>query len=74
MMASGSDLQPVFLGQFGQELCAPWRSRGQQRTVLGPEDDVLDHGDILDQLEVLVDQPDAGADRGLAVGDGGGWR
>ena len=56
-------LQPLQLGpRLGER-------RAQERAVLGAEDDVLEHGEVLDQHEVLVHHADAGADRGLAVGD-----
>ena len=41
----------------------------QQPPVLGAEDDVLEHGEGLDQHEVLMHHADPGADRRQAVGD-----
>ncbi len=67
----GVDLETVFLGQFGQELARLGDGGAQKRAIFRPEDHVLDHGEILDQLEMLVDHPDARADRRLTVGDGG---
>ena len=66
------DLQFVFLGQPLQ-LGPRTRERGaQHRPVLGAKDDVFQNGEILHQLEMLKHHADAGADRGLAVGDGDG--
>ncbi len=65
----GIDVQLVFLRQFAQHLARLDERRAQKRAVLGAENDVLQHREILHQLEVLEDHADAGADRGLAVGD-----
>ena len=42
----------------------------EEAAALGAEHDVLEHGEILDQHEMLVDHADAGGDRRLAVVDG----
>ena len=65
----GVDVEAVVLRQFDQRL-ARLRQRGlQEAAILGAEDDVLQHGEVLDQLEVLEHHADAGGDGGLAVGD-----
>lgn len=65
----GIDLQFVFLRQALQFLPRPRQRGAQQRPVLGPQDDVFQHCEILHQLEMLEYHADAGADRRLAVGD-----
>ena len=68
--ASGSTCNSYSVAsRFSSALRPPQRG-AQHRPVLGPEDDVFQHGEILHQLEMLEDHADAGADRGLAVGDG----
>jgi len=66
----GIDIQFVFLGQFLQDAPGFRQRRAQKRAILGAEDDVFQHGEVLHQLEMLEHHADAGADRGLAVGDG----
>ncbi len=65
----GVDVEFVFARQIGQHLAGAGQRRAQQRALLGAEHDILQHGEILHQLEVLEHHADAGADRGLAVGD-----
>ncbi len=67
----GIDVQFVFLRQIAQHLARLGERGAQQRAVLGAEDDVFQNREILHQLEMLEDHADAGADRGLAVGDRG---
>ena len=56
-------LQPLQLGPH------PGDAGKQQRRLLGAEHDVLDHGEVLDQHEMLVDHADAGRDGGVRIGD-----
>ncbi len=63
------DVQLVFGGEFGQELARLGQRWLEKRAFLGAEDDILEYGEVLDQLEVLEDHADAGGDGGLAVGD-----
>ena len=58
----GIDLQPVFALQPLQLGARLGDRRLQQRLAFGAEDDVLEHGEILDQHEVLVDHADAEGD------------
>jgi hypothetical protein len=71
MIASGSTFSPYSSLSSLQGFPRLGDGRAQHRAILGPEDDVLDHGEVLHQLEMLVHHADAGADRGLAVGDVG---
>ena len=65
----GIDLQFVFLGQFAQPGAGAGQRGPQHRPVLGPEDDVLQNGEVPHQLEMLEDHADPGTDRGHGIGD-----
>ena len=65
----GIDAELVFLAEFVQELARLGERGAQEAAVLGAQHDVFQHGEVLDQLEVLEHHADAGADGGLAVGD-----
>ena len=56
----GIDLELVFLLEPLQLRPRLGQRRAEQRPVLGAEDDVLEHGEGLDQHEMLVDHADAG--------------
>ncbi len=62
-------VQFVFARQIGQHLAGAGQRRAQQRALLGAQHDILQHREILHQLEMLEHHADARADRGLAVGD-----
>ena len=63
------DVQLIFARKLGQDLARLAPRRPQQRAILGPQNDILEDGKILHQLETLEDHADPGTDRGLAVGD-----
>ena len=59
----GIDDEPVVAGKPRHLGPRRARRRREQRAALGAEHDVLDHGQRLDQHEMLVDHADAGPDR-----------
>ena len=65
----GVDLELVLLLEPLQLRPRLGERGAQQPPVLGAEDDVLEHGEGLDQHEVLMHHADPGADRRQAVGD-----
>ena len=65
----GIDLQFVFRGQLAQAGPRARQGWAQQRAVLGPEDDIFQHGEVPYQLEMLEYHADARADRGHGIGD-----
>ena len=67
----GIDVQFIFRGQRFQRGARLGQTGAQQAAILGPKDDVLQHREILDQLEMLEHHADACGDGRLAVGDGG---
>ena len=66
----GRNVQGVLAGQSLELAARTVHARGEQRTALGAEDDVLDHGEGVHQHEVLMDHADSGGDGVLAVPDG----
>ena len=66
----GVNVQIKLGAQRLQFLAGPRQAGGQHRAILGPQNDVLQHGKVLHQLEMLENHPDAGAYGALAVGDG----
>ena len=67
----GVHVQPVFLFQRDQFLAGLAQRRGQRPAVFGAQDDVFQHGEVFDQLEVLEHHADARRNRGLTVGNVG---
>ncbi len=65
------DVKLVFARQIGQHAAGLGQRGVQERPVLGPQNDVFQHGEVLHQFEMLEHHTDAGADGGLTVGDGG---
>ncbi len=70
----GIDVEPVLARQARQLGAGRREAARQQRAALGAEHDVLEHGEVVDQHEVLVDHADAGGDRvARAVACATGW-
>ena len=67
MIASGSTSRPYSRSSRCQFGARRGDARGEQRAALGAEHDVLEHGEILDQHEVLVHHADAERDRVVGV-------
>jgi hypothetical protein len=65
----GIDRQAVVAAERCQRLPGFRQAAGQQRPALGAQHDVLQHGEVVDQHEVLVDHADAGGDGVLGRAD-----
>lgn len=67
----GIHVKFVFARQFGQKRPCPGERRLEPGSVLRAEYDVLQDGEVLDQLEMLEHHADSGGNGGLAVGNFG---
>ena len=68
----GIDLEAVIGGEALQLGAGLGEGAAKQHAVLGAEHDVFEHGEIVDQHEMLVHHADAEGERMAAVGDGVG--
>ena len=67
----GVHVQPVFFLQRHQLLAGLAQGGRQRPAVLGAQNDIFQHGEVFDQLEMLEHHADACCNCGLAVGNVG---
>ena len=63
------DLKFILVREIPKQRPRPDERRCEQRAVLGAEHDILEHGKVLDQHEMLMDHSDSRTNGRFAVGD-----